>query len=71
MAPETGVAPPGYHTVTPYLMVKDVLREIEFLASAFGAEETTRNATYQRASRPEVHRCASRKISRTVTAWQA
>ena len=29
--------PDGYHTVTPYLLVDDVNREIEFLTEAFGA----------------------------------
>lgn len=35
--------PEGYHTVTPYLLVADVPREIEFLRQAFGAEESYRS----------------------------
>lgn len=31
--------PSGFHTVTPYLMVRDAQRTIEFLKKAFGAEE--------------------------------
>lgn len=30
--------PDGYHTVTPYLMVRDCADSIEFLKKAFGAE---------------------------------
>jgi PhnB protein len=37
------VIPEGYHTVTPYLLVADVPREIEFLRQAFGAEESYRS----------------------------
>lgn len=37
--------PEGYHTVTPYLLVADVPREIEFLRQAFGAEESYRSTT--------------------------
>ncbi|HUB12911.1 MAG TPA: VOC family protein [Acetobacteraceae bacterium] len=36
--------PEGYHTVTPYLVVKDAERLIEFLVAAFGAQETERLA---------------------------
>jgi len=32
--------PEGYHTVTPYLIVSDVAKLIEFLKEAFGAETT-------------------------------
>jgi PhnB protein len=31
--------PDGYHTVTPYLIVPDVLGQIDFLKNAFAAEE--------------------------------
>jgi uncharacterized glyoxalase superfamily protein PhnB len=31
--------PDGYHTITPYLMIKDSLKFIEFLKKAFNAEE--------------------------------
>jgi PhnB protein len=31
--------PKGYHTVTPYLVVPDAARLIDFLKTAFGAEE--------------------------------
>jgi PhnB protein len=34
--------PDGYHTVTPYLVVRDVPRLIEFLRQAFGATELIR-----------------------------
>jgi PhnB protein len=34
--------PDGYHTVTPYLTVKNVAAEIEYLEKAFGAQETHR-----------------------------
>jgi uncharacterized glyoxalase superfamily protein PhnB len=30
--------PEGYHTVTPYLIVKDAARLLEFLGNAFGAK---------------------------------
>ncbi|HXU10978.1 MAG TPA: VOC family protein [Candidatus Binatia bacterium] len=30
--------PEGYHTVTPYLVVKDAKRALEYYAKAFGAE---------------------------------
>lgn len=34
--------PDGYHTVTPYLTVKDAAAQLEFLTRAFGAVETYR-----------------------------
>jgi uncharacterized glyoxalase superfamily protein PhnB len=34
--------PAGYHSVTPYLIVDDAERQIEFLIKAFGAEEKNR-----------------------------
>jgi PhnB protein len=34
--------PDGYHTVTPYLIVKDAARALEFYKKAFGAKETMR-----------------------------
>jgi PhnB protein len=34
--------PDGYHTVTPYLIVKDAARAIEFYKKAFGATELMR-----------------------------
>jgi PhnB protein len=34
--------PDGYHTVTPYLTIKDAARAIEFYARAFGAQEVER-----------------------------
>lgn len=36
--------PEGYHTVTPYLIVKDAARAIEFYKKAFGATELLRFA---------------------------
>ena len=35
--------PEGYHTVTPYLIVKGAARLIEFMQQAFGAEEIYRS----------------------------
>src|SRR5262245_12995727 len=34
--------PDGYHSVTPYLYVKDAARAIEFYKEAFGAKELLR-----------------------------
>ncbi len=34
--------PAGYHTVTPYLIVRDASRAIEFYTRAFGAKEVLR-----------------------------
>ena len=34
--------PAGYHTVIPYLFVKDAARAIEFYRKAFGAGEKMR-----------------------------
>jgi PhnB protein len=34
--------PEGYHTVTPYLMIRDAARAIEFYKEAFGAKEIHR-----------------------------
>lgn len=36
--------PEGYHSVTPYLMVADAAKLIDFLKQAFGAVETERVA---------------------------
>jgi PhnB protein len=36
--------PEGYHTVTPYLVVKGVSQLLDFLKQAFGAEEIHRSA---------------------------
>lgn len=36
--------PPGYHTVTPYLIVVGAGRLIDFMKEAFGAEEIYRSA---------------------------
>jgi len=41
-ASEPAGAPEGYHSITPYLQVKGAQRLIEFLKSAFGAEEMFR-----------------------------
>ncbi len=35
--------PDGYHTVTPFLLVKDASKVIEFLKQAFGAVESSRH----------------------------
>ena len=34
--------PPGYHSVTPYLMVRDATRALAFYLEAFAAEELMR-----------------------------
>ncbi len=34
--------PDGYHTVTPYLIIKDAAKAIDFYKKAFGAEEIMR-----------------------------
>jgi len=42
MAKRAKAIPDGYHTVTPYLMVRGSDRAIEFYKRAFGAEELMR-----------------------------
>jgi PhnB protein len=42
MAQKVNPIPEGYHTVTPYITVKDVDAEINFLKRAFGATEMYR-----------------------------
>jgi PhnB protein len=42
MAKRVEAIPDGYHTVTPYLMVRGADRAIEFYKRAFGAEELMR-----------------------------
>lgn len=37
--------PQGFHTVTPYLFVRDVPRLLDFLAAAFGAVELDRTVS--------------------------
>ncbi len=39
MAKTKNPIPPGVHTVTPFLMVKDAKKAIQFYKEAFGAEE--------------------------------
>ena len=34
--------PPGYHSVTPYLMVRDAAKALAFYRDAFGADELMR-----------------------------
>ena len=34
--------PPGYHTLTPHLVVRDAARAIDFYKKAFGAQELAR-----------------------------
>lgn len=36
--------PEGYHTITPYLVIRDAAKAIEFYKKAFGAQETARMA---------------------------
>ncbi len=40
MAKAVKPVPEGYHTVTPYLVVRDAKRALEFYKKAFGAETT-------------------------------
>jgi PhnB protein len=42
MADKVKAIPDGYHTVTPYLIVKGAAKAIEFYKKAFGAEELYR-----------------------------
>jgi len=44
MAGQVRPIPEGYHTLTPYLTVKDGARAIEFYKRAFGAQEKFRMA---------------------------
>jgi PhnB protein len=42
MSPKVKAIPEGYHTVTPYLVVRDAARAIDFYKRAFGAKELFR-----------------------------
>ena len=42
METEVKPVPEGYHTVTPYLIIRDAARAIEFYKKAFGASELVR-----------------------------
>jgi PhnB protein len=42
MAGKVNAIPPGYHSITPYLVVNEASRAIEFYKQAFGAKETVR-----------------------------
>jgi len=44
MAKVVKVVPEGYHTVTPYLAIRDATRAIAFYTRAFEAQEITRMA---------------------------
>lgn len=39
MEPQTNPIPPGFHTLTPFLVVKDVVESIDFCRRAFNARE--------------------------------
>jgi PhnB protein len=39
MAKSTNPIPPGFHTVTPYLVLRDARKAIDFYKAALGAEE--------------------------------
>lgn len=45
MAKAVKPIPEGYHTLTPYLVVRDAARAIEFYKRAFGAKEKGRMAS--------------------------
>ncbi|MGA8598752.1 MAG: VOC family protein, partial [Bryobacteraceae bacterium] len=42
MAAQVKKIPAGYHAITPYLVVNDATRAIDFYKQAFGAKELTR-----------------------------
>ena len=42
MTSKVNYMPEGYHTVTPYLIVSDAAKAIEFYKQAFGATEILR-----------------------------
>ncbi len=42
MSGQVQAIPQGYHTVTPYLVVSDAAKAIDFYKRAFGAKETVR-----------------------------
>jgi PhnB protein len=42
MAGKVNAIPSGYHSLTPYLVVNDASRAIDFYKQAFGAKETVR-----------------------------
>ena len=42
MAAKVPAIPPGYHSVTPYLVVNDAAKAIDFYKQAFGATELAR-----------------------------
>jgi PhnB protein len=44
MAAKVQPVPPGYHTVTPYLVLSNAGRAIDFYKQAFGAKELSRMA---------------------------
>jgi PhnB protein len=44
MAGKVNAIPSGYHSLTPYLVVNDASRAIDFYKQAFGAKETVRMA---------------------------
>ncbi|HEY7307273.1 MAG TPA: VOC family protein [Bryobacteraceae bacterium] len=45
MAAKVQAVPPGYHTVTPYLVLSNAGSAIDFYKQAFGAKELARMAT--------------------------
>ena len=45
MAGKVQAIPPGYHSVTPYLVVRDGARAIDFYKQSFGASELSRMDT--------------------------
>ena len=38
MSPQATPVPPGYHTITPHLVVSDTRKAVDFYKKAFGAE---------------------------------
>src|SRR5215472_354968 len=55
MAKHVKPIPEGYHSVTPYLSIKDAARALEFYKQAFGAKEVMRmNGADGRVSHAEI-----------------
>lgn len=42
MSNKVNPVPDGFHTVTPYMVIKDAAKAVEFYKEAFGARETFR-----------------------------
>ena len=65
--------PPGFHTITPYLIVDDLPRVLEFLEQAFGAEVLDRQPSPDGALRHARARVGSSMVmmGQATDAWKA